>query len=90
MKPDNQLRLARKASADVWHGGAAALTLAKRITRITGSTDAEDIVNRVYTHPRGVAAYECRECGQEYVDPDEAHACCTAEQDGFLDAEDAA
>ena len=83
MKPENQLRLARMASANAIYGGASALHLAKRMHRITGSTEGEEIVTRVYTSPTGRATHECRECGQSYVDPEQASACCAAVEDDF-------
>jgi hypothetical protein len=76
MKIESELRLARMASADCWHGGAGALALANRIERITGSSDAVDVVSRVYSHPRGQAVYECRECGQDYLTSEDAAGCC--------------
>lgn len=48
MKPENELRLARLASLDVRRGGAFALTLANRAERLTGSSEAGEIVSRVY------------------------------------------
>jgi hypothetical protein len=83
MKLENQLRLARMASANAIYGGASALYLAKRMHRITGSTEGEEIVGRVYAHPEGRATHECRECGQQYVDPVHAAACCAAIEDDF-------
>lgn len=79
MKPENELRLARLASVDAIRGGAFALLLANRAERLTGSTECLDIVSRVYTHPRGKACHECRECGQEYLTACEASACCQEE-----------
>ena len=76
MKPENELRLARIASNDVRNGGARALTLAKRILSLHRSSDADEIVNRVYTHPTGRASYDCRECGQPYLSGAEASECC--------------
>lgn len=76
MKPENELRLARLASIDVRRGGAFALMLANRAERLTGSSDASYIVNRVYTHPLGKACYDCPECGQSYLTREEAGECC--------------
>jgi len=76
MKLENELRLARLASIDVRRGGAFARMLANRACRLTGSTDALDIVDRVYTRPLGTACYDCRECGQTYLTACEAAECC--------------
>jgi hypothetical protein len=76
MKLENALRLARKARGNVLWGGCSALHLAKRAERITGSCDALEIVSRVYSHPQGRAAYECPECGAEYLTSGDAAACC--------------
>lgn len=73
---ENALRLAREASANVLNGGASALCKANRLKRMGGGYEADVIVNRVYTHPTGRAAYTCHECGQDYVDPADRAACC--------------
>ena len=79
MKPENALRLAHMASHDAWQGGCSALHLAKRAERITGSSDALEIVSRVYSHPQGRATYACRECGAEHLTSGDAAACCAWE-----------
>jgi hypothetical protein len=86
MKTDNSIRLARIASADVINGGARASVLASRMFSITGSDEGRSIVSRVYSNPRGVAVYECRECGGKYLTLDDCSACCAPEYyDSSLD-----
>lgn len=77
MKLDNKLRLARLASRDVHGGGAAALVIARRMEAITGSGEGMEIVTRVYHSSVGRATYQCRECGQEWVSPEEKAECCS-------------
>lgn len=79
MKRENQLRLARIAQCDVINGGARALVLLRRIERLHPGSEANDIVTRVYHHPRGRASYACPECGEQFVSPEEANACCQFE-----------
>jgi hypothetical protein len=81
MKFTNELRLARIASNDVWQGGARALHLAKRMRRMTGNTEGEEIVSRVYTRSDGKGVHECPECGGEYLTACEASACCQEGED---------
>lgn len=81
MKHSNAIRLAKLARANVFSGAASALTLAKRIKAITKSSEAEEIVSRVYTHGLGTAVYECRECGQEHLTTEEAGRCCAENED---------
>ena len=65
MTYENQLRLARIASSDTWNGTAHAKVLADRMKSLFGEVAGQEIVSRVYTHPRGVASYNCGECGRE-------------------------
>jgi hypothetical protein len=75
MNHENTQRLAFMAAADCRHGGAQALTLAKRAARLTGSTEAGEIVSTVYTRG-GVAGYTCHECGGWHLERGEAADCC--------------
>jgi hypothetical protein len=77
VKHENILRLARLAHSNVLLGGASALTLAKRVKAVTGSTEAEEIVSQVYSaSSRHSPVVECRECGQEHFGNQAAADCC--------------
>ena len=71
------------ARANTIHGGATALTLAKRAERMGRKNDPVSVVSDVYSsstgrHHHEHEARECRECGQSYLGQDAAQQCCAA------------
>lgn len=83
MKIENQLRLARIASNDVWGGGCKALSLVSRMKKMCdgdGTWKADQIVSRIYASSDGKAVFRCGECGQEWAMPEDCNECCS-EQD---------
>lgn len=74
-------KLARIARGDTIHGGARALVLAKRLTKLRSTIPAEDIVSSVYAASNYSCgewgAYECPECGSAHLGTEKAYACCS-------------
>lgn len=72
---------AARARANTIHGGASALTLAKRAERMGSTNDPVSVVSDVFSastgrHHHALEAWECRECGQAYLGQDAAQQCC--------------
>jgi hypothetical protein len=80
MKKENRLRLAKMAYNDLHSGYVRALMLAERCMAITGSTEAREIVDLVYSSGRSCIV-KCVECGEQHVGHNAAAACCEAEDD---------
>tara|TARA_R110000868_G_C10488262_1_gene729981 strand:+ start:230 stop:565 length:336 start_codon:yes stop_codon:yes gene_type:complete len=71
------------ARANTIHGGATALTLAKRAERMGSPNDPVSVVSDVFgastgRHHHAHEAWECRECGQSYLGQDATAQCCAA------------
>ena len=82
-------RLAAIARNDTIFGGARAMVLAQRLSRLNSPIPAHEIVGDVYSastgrwHPTW-EAFECRECGQARLGLNAAMSCCDEFNDGDL------